>query len=90
MVVRGAPAIAIAGAYGLALAIREGTDRSEATRTLLNSRPTAVNLRWALERLSVLADEQVEAEARRIHAEDLANNRAMGLHGAPPSSVMVY
>lgn len=83
MVVRGAPAIAIAGAYGLALAIQEGVDRNEATQTLLNARPTAVNLRWALERLSNCTNEQVALEAIAIHQEDLANNRALGSHGAP-------
>lgn len=82
MVVRGAPAIAITAAYGLALAIREGRNRAEARTALMNSRPTAVNLRWALERLDGVADVDVEAEAIAIHEEDLAINRALGDHGA--------
>ena len=85
MVVRGAPAIAISAAYGMALAQAGGEDLKEARSLLLASRPTAVNLRWALERLDPLvaigADLRVEAEA--IHAEDLAINLALGAHGAP-------
>ncbi|MDP6932840.1 MAG: S-methyl-5-thioribose-1-phosphate isomerase, partial [Myxococcota bacterium] len=83
MVVRGAPAIAITAAYGIALAIQGHEDRKQASERLLAARPTAVNLRWALERLAPLTDEQVEAEARRIHAEDLALNHALAGHGAP-------
>lgn len=82
MVVRGAPAIAITAAYGLALAIRHGEDRLLASQTLLNARPTAVNLRWALERLAQLPPEQIEAEAEAIHQEDLAINQALGDHGS--------
>ena len=55
MVVRGAPAIAITAAYGLAMAVAAGEDRSDAAARLLAARPTAVNLRWALERLAPLA-----------------------------------
>ncbi len=84
MVVRGAPAIAITAAYGMALAQAGGESFEEARSALLAARPTAVNLRWALERLDPLvaagADLRVEAEA--IHAEDLAINRALGAHGA--------
>lgn len=83
MAVRGAPAIAISAAYGLALAVRAGVDRQAASAGLLAARPTAVNLRWALERLAGIADADVEAEAIRIHEEDLAINHALGAHGAP-------
>jgi methylthioribose-1-phosphate isomerase len=83
MVVRGAPAIAIAAAYGMALAIKQGMNREEAAAGLLAARPTAVNLRWALERLSTVPDEAMEEAARQIHSEDLAINRALGAHGAP-------
>ena len=83
MVVRGAPAIAITAAYGLALAHRAGADRQRAAAGLLAARPTAVNLRWALERLSTVPDAEVEAAAIALHAEDLAINRALGAHGAP-------
>ena len=82
MVVRGAPAIAIAGAYGMAMAVKQGQNRNIAQQQLLESRPTAVNLRWALERLKVRSDEEVLAEAIRIHKEDLEINRALGEAGA--------
>src|SRR5262249_9335848 len=49
MVVRGAPAIGVAAAYGVALAALRGEDVAEAVRVLAGSRPTAVNLPWALE-----------------------------------------
>ena len=83
MVVRGAPAIAIAGAYGLAMAIANDCDRQQASKVLLASRPTAVNLQWALERLAKVDDDQVLTEAIQIHEEDLAINHAIGQHGAP-------
>ncbi len=82
MIVRGAPAIAIAGAYGLAMAIANGVDRLSAVQTLVNSRPTAVNLQWAMDRLLNIPDSKVLAEAIRIHEEDLAINHSIGSHGA--------
>ena len=82
MVVRGAPAIAITAAYGLALTTASGEDRAEARARLLATRPTAVNLRWALERLDPIADADLEAEALAIHEEDAAQNRALGDAGA--------
>ncbi len=81
MVVRGAPAIAIAGAYGLALAVQEGADRAVASAGLLAARPTAVNLRAVLERLAMLDDEAVLTAACAEHALDVANNRALGQAG---------
>src|SRR6478752_10777377 len=48
LAVRGAPAIGVAAAYGLALAATQGDDLAEAERALAASRPTAVNLAWAL------------------------------------------
>jgi methylthioribose-1-phosphate isomerase len=104
MVIRGAPAIGVAAAMGLALGMR----RSRATGTrqfaaefqklcdlLAATRPTAVNLFWAIERMkeafraAVQAGasvpeivQRLEAEARRIHDEDIENCRAMGAHGA--------
>ena len=83
MVVRGAPAIAITAAYGLALAIQSGGDRHEAAEGLAASRPTAVNLSWALKRLSSIADEEILTEAINIHQEDLNICRSLGAHGAP-------
>lgn len=83
MVVRGAPAIAISASYGLALAIMNNEDRNKAHQRLLSSRPTAVNLQWALERLQSIPDEKVLEEAIRIHQEDLECNHAIGRLGAP-------
>lgn len=85
MVVRGAPAIGCAAAYGMALAARAGEDFEEARQVLLQSRPTAVNLRWAVERLSAVRPrtfEALKAEADRVLAEDLAACRSIGRHGA--------
>jgi methylthioribose-1-phosphate isomerase len=85
MVVRGAPAIGCAAAYGMALAARSGEDFEGARQALLSSRPTAVNLRWALERLSRVQPrsfDALKAEADRVLEEDLAACRAIGRHGA--------
>ena len=82
MVVRGAPAIAITAAYGLALAVQAGENRDEAARILSETRPTAVNLRWVLQRLSSIPDADIPAEAVQIHKEDIAICRALGAHGA--------
>jgi methylthioribose-1-phosphate isomerase len=82
MVVRGAPAIAIAAAYGMVLAVKAKADRGAAHRGLASARPTAVNLVWALERMATVADEFMEAEARRIHKEDEAVCDRLGMHGA--------
>ena len=76
MVVRGAPAIGCAAAFGVAL--DGGT--SSGFEVLAKSRPTAVNLFWALERMKKAKDLKAEAEA--IFNEDLAANRAMGKLGA--------
>src|SRR3546814_19934544 len=81
MAVRGAPAIGIAAAYGLVLALRADVDAMpQAYETLIASRPTAINLRWALERMRQCWDAAhdinvLEAEAIRIHDED-QNGRA--------------
>ena len=83
MVVRGAPAIAIAGAYGLLMGHRQGEDRTLTSQKLLNSRPTAVNLKWALDRLSTVSDEDLEKEVLAIHQEDLQINLDLSQHGAP-------
>lgn len=80
MVVRGAPALAIAAGYGLALAQRQGGDLDDAARRLLGARPTAVNVRWALERLR--GEPDIEAAARGLHEDDVRTNRAMGEQGA--------
>ncbi len=92
MLVRGAPLIGATAAYGLCLALRDdpGTEALERAAALLAAtRPTAVNLRWALDRmLTVLrntapADRVATAyaEAARIADEDVAQNEAIGRHG---------
>ena len=85
MVVRGAPAIGIAAAYGYALDALNGRDLQAAYKVLAESRPTAVNLFWALERMAGLGTDDphaLVAEARKIHEEDIAANLAMGQFGA--------
>ena len=79
MVVRGAPAIGVAAAYGYALAVARGEDAVEAERLLRESRPTAVNLAWALDRM---LDDPTPKHARRIHAEEVARCKRMAVHAA--------
>ena len=104
MVIRGAPAIGVAAAMGIAL----GMKRSSATGTkqfttefqkicdlMAATRPTAVNLFWAIERMKrtfaaaaqggASVDElkqRLEAESQKIHDEDVSSCKAMGIHGA--------
>lgn len=80
MAVRGAPAIGLAGAYGMALAAQRGDDLSEAKAGLNATRPTAVNLAWALEQAATAEDPL--AVAQRLQAEDLEMNLAIGRYGA--------
>jgi methylthioribose-1-phosphate isomerase len=83
MVVRGAPAIGCAAAYGLALAALQGEDLAQAADVLRRSRPTAVNLAWALERVGrAHGAAAMLAEARAIEEEDLAACRSIGRFGA--------
>jgi methylthioribose-1-phosphate isomerase len=97
LVVRGAPAIGVAAAYAVCLSVKNGQasvyDVVEACRYLATSRPTAVNLFWALSRMRRVAEaanptsgpalaEALLAEARAIHDEDRAMCAAMGRHGA--------
>ncbi|MBI2528102.1 MAG: S-methyl-5-thioribose-1-phosphate isomerase [Candidatus Rokubacteria bacterium] len=102
LVVRGAPAIGVTAAFGVALAARASAARDtdglmveleEAIKGLGATRPTAVNLFWALERmrrvamahrqLSVAAlGQRLLAEAQAMLDEDVATNRALGAHGA--------
>ncbi len=98
MVIRGAPAIGVAAAFGIALGMRQ-TRRDLAhsferiCQTFAATRPTAVNLFWAIERMrrtfGRVRNRSVEEirdalvrEAQAIHAEDIAANRALGRHGA--------
>lgn len=94
MVVRGAPAIGIAAALGVALEAKREPAKArekalEAIRLLSETRPTAKNLFWALERMRRIVDGQtddlaqaLEAEALRIWEEDVEANRAIGQYGA--------
>jgi methylthioribose-1-phosphate isomerase len=79
MAVRGAPAIGIAAAYGLALAALRGDDLGEAERVLAASRPTAVNLPWAL---AQMREEPTPARARLIHEQEVDRCRRMAEHAA--------
>ncbi len=79
MVVRGAPAIGIAAAYGLALAALRGDDLAEAERVLASSRPTAVNLSWAL---AAMRDDPTPERARTLHDEEVDRCRRMAAHAA--------
>lgn len=104
MVIRGAPAIGVAAAMGIALGMRRSsatgtkqftTEFQRACDLMAGTRPTAVNLFWAIEKMKqVFAEaaqdgcsvdeikQRLEAEARRIHDEDVASCRTMGAHGA--------
>lgn len=99
LAVRGAPAIGIAAAWGVALAARQGAPLDAALAQLRAARPTAVNLMWALDRMKTRiaagADAAaLEREAQAIQDEDLAANRHMGELGAsliaPHSGVLTH
>jgi methylthioribose-1-phosphate isomerase len=79
MVVRGAPAIGVAAAYGLALAAQRGEDIAEAERVLATSRPTAVNLAWAL---AEMRDDPTPERARALHGDEVERCRRMAEHAA--------
>jgi len=100
MVIRGAPAIGVAAAMGVALGIAQanGTDLDaqfeKICDTLARTRPTAVNLFWAIDRMKRAFAEsrglsltqlrqRLIAEAQQIRLEDIAINQAIGRHGAP-------
>jgi len=76
LVVRGAPALGVAGAFGVVLARREGAD----PELVASARPTAVNLRRGVERAAAAADPLAEAQA--LLAEDVASCHAIGARGA--------
>jgi methylthioribose-1-phosphate isomerase len=79
MVVRGAPAIGVAAAYGMALAATAGADLGEAERVLRASRPTAINLAWALDEMR---HDPSPEHARQIHADEVERCRRMAAHAA--------
>lgn len=100
MVIRGAPAIGVATAMGVALGVKQLNDRDdldqhfeELCRILQETRPTARNLFWAIERMRDVykacagedlrdIQERLVMEAKRIHQEDIEINRRIGRHGA--------
>ncbi|MEG1825124.1 MAG: S-methyl-5-thioribose-1-phosphate isomerase [Cloacibacillus sp.] len=90
MTVRGAPAIGVAAAYGLALAEKEKCFDAAAAR-LAHTRPTAVNLYWAIKKMTSVRAEHLHSPhlceiltqaAIKIHNEDIEINRSIGRHGA--------
>jgi methylthioribose-1-phosphate isomerase len=90
MAVRGAPALGVAGAMGIALAAVTGAPLEDAAARIVATRPTAVNLAWGVEQALAAADPV--AEAQRLAADDLARNRRLGAHGADlvPEGGRVY
>lgn len=97
MIIRGAPAIGVAAAMGIALGMREAESAGEFDKiceTLAATRPTAVNLFWAIDRMRRLYAEMRDrpldevrarliAEAQQIRLEDIAINECIGRNGAP-------
>lgn len=80
MWVRGAPLIGAVAAYGLAFAIARGDDPLQAAAKLLATRPTAVNLKWALDTVLKSKLSPLEA-ARQITSDELERSRLIGEHG---------
>lgn len=89
MVVRGAPLIGATAAYGIYLAALEGANMDEAFAALRASRPTAVNLFWALDRMKAKLEGASDlvatawAEAGQIVEDDVETCRMIGVHGLP-------
>jgi methylthioribose-1-phosphate isomerase len=98
MIIRGAPAIGVAAAMGVAIGAQKAKDLDAEIpvicETLARTRPTAVNLFWAIDRMRRLYESlrgtppsdivnRLITEARLIKEEDIAINRAIGQHGAP-------
>jgi methylthioribose-1-phosphate isomerase len=85
MTIRGAPAIGVAAAMGVALGAIEGADFETVCATLAATRPTAVNLFWAIDRMRRVRNGSVQRlidEAIQIRLEDIAICQAIGRHGA--------
>jgi methylthioribose-1-phosphate isomerase len=93
MVIRGAPAIGVAAAMGVALGVQQGADFETVCSTLAATRPTAVNLFWGIDRMrrvrASLQDQSSAAivsrmieEAQQVRQEDIALCMAIGRHGA--------
>ena len=84
MIVRGAPAIGVTAAFGIALAAKRGDDVPLAAAELRAARPTAVNLMWAVDRMlrALERGDDLTREAEVMFAEDVAANKRIGRHGA--------
>ncbi|HEX2330944.1 MAG TPA: S-methyl-5-thioribose-1-phosphate isomerase [Candidatus Angelobacter sp.] len=102
MIVRGAPALGVAAAMGVALGVKHSgaedllalrADFEQISKTIAETRPTAVNLFWGIRRMKDKLDslsgqsipqikDALVLEAQKMHAEDIAANEAMGRHGA--------
>lgn len=80
MTVRGAPAIGVSAAFGMALASIAGENLNQVALEIKAARPTAVNLFWAVDR--VLASDDPLKEALKIYQEDMDTNRAIGKYGS--------
>ena len=96
LIVRGAPAIGVSGAFGLALAVLQSkattkdeliSDLEKARKILYDTRPTAVNLKWRLDKIMIVANsentvEQIKQsvinEAKKMAEEDIQINKTMG------------
>jgi methylthioribose-1-phosphate isomerase len=100
MIIRGAPAIGVAAAMGVAIGVEQAAEQDLDSQveticdTLARTRPTAVNLFWAIDRMKRLYGElrgrpiaeiraRLTQEAQRIREEDIAINRSIGSNGAP-------
>jgi methylthioribose-1-phosphate isomerase len=100
MIIRGAPAIGVAAAMGVAIGVEQAAEQNLDAQveticdTLARTRPTAVNLFWAIDRMKRLYGElrgrpieeiraRLTEEAQRIRLEDIAINRSIGTNGAP-------
>ena len=79
LAVRGAPAIGVAAAYGLALAALLGDDLDEAQAVLAATRPTAVNLAWAL---AEVREDPTPERARALHRDEVERCRLMSAHAS--------
>lgn len=80
MIVRGAPAIGVAAAFGMALGNIAGEDLDKVAEEIKNARPTAINLFWAVDR--VLKSNDPLEEALKMYQEDIDTNLAIGRFGA--------
>ncbi|UOD35299.1 S-methyl-5-thioribose-1-phosphate isomerase [Deferribacteraceae bacterium V6Fe1] len=84
MTVRGAPAIGVTAAFGFYLGIREGLASELVAEKLISTRPTAVNLKWAVDRMMAALKNgwNLEEKAKEIFSQDISINRKIGENGA--------